>query len=46
MNYGLFSCNSTFVNFKIFVSLLKRIYDNASHKYIAITKFENLQQWN
>ena len=43
---NLFFYNSTFVNFKIFISLLKRIYDDASRKYIAVTKLKNLRQWN
>jgi len=42
----LFFYNSTFISFKIFVSLLEQTYDNASRKYIAVTKLENLQQWN
>jgi len=37
-----FFYNSTFVNFKIFISLLERIYNNASREYIAITKLKNL----
>jgi len=37
-----FFYNSTFVNFKIFISLLERIYNNASRKHIAITKPKNL----
>ena len=41
-----FFYNSTFVNFKIFVSLLKQMYNNASRKYTAVTKLKNLQQWN
>ena len=39
----LFFRNSTFVNFKILISLLKRMYNNASRKYIAVTKLKNLQ---
>jgi len=42
----LFFCNGTFVNFEIFISLLERIYDNASREYTAVTKLKNLQQWN
>jgi len=38
--------NGTFVSFEIFVSLLKWTYDNASREYIAVTKLENLRQWN
>jgi len=38
----LFFCNSTFINFKIFISLLEQIYNNASRKYTATTKFKNL----
>ena len=34
--------NGTFVNFEIFISLLERMYDNASREYTAITKLENL----
>jgi hypothetical protein len=35
--------NSTFISFKIFISLLERIYNNASHKYTAVIKLKNLQ---
>jgi len=38
--------NSTFINFKIFISLLERMYNNASREYIAIIKLKNLQQRN
>jgi len=38
--------NGTFVNFKIFISLLERTYNNASCEYIAITKLKNLWQQN
>ena len=41
-----FFYNSTFVNFKIFISLLEWIYNDASRKYTAITKLKNLQQQN
>ena len=41
-----FFCNSTFVNFKIFIFLLEWIYNDASCKYTAIIKFENLWQRN
>jgi len=34
--------NSTFVNFKTFISLLEQIYNNASYKYTAIIKLKNL----
>jgi len=37
-----FFYNSTFINFKIFISLLERMYNNTSRKYIAITKLKNL----
>ena len=37
-----FFCNSTFVNFKTFVSLLEQIYNNASCEHTAVTKLENL----
>jgi len=40
----LFFHNSTFINFKIFISLLERMYNNASREYIAVTKLKNLQQ--
>ena len=42
----LFFYNSTFANLETLVSLLKQMYDNASRKYTAVTKLENLQQWN
>jgi len=35
--------NGTFINFKIFISLLEQIYNDASREYIAITKLKNLQ---
>ena len=35
--------NSIFVNFKIFISLLKQIYNNANYTYTAVTKLKNLQ---
>jgi len=38
--------NSTFINFKTFISLLEQIYNDASREYIAITKLKNLQQQN
>jgi len=38
----LFFYNSTFVNFKIFISLLERIYNNASRKHTTVTKLKNL----
>jgi len=38
----LFFYNGTFINFKIFVSLLEWTYNNASRKYTAITKLKNL----
>jgi len=38
----LFFYNGTFVNFKIFISLLERTYNNASRKYTAVTKLKNL----
>jgi len=34
--------NGTFVNFKTFISLLERMYNDASREYIAITKLKNL----
>jgi len=34
--------NGTFVNFKIFISLLERMYNNTSREYTAVTKFKNL----
>jgi hypothetical protein len=34
--------NSTFINFKTLISLLERTYNDASYKYIAITKLKNL----
>jgi len=37
-----FFYNGIFVNFKIFISLLERIYNNASYKHIAIAKLKNL----
>jgi len=37
-----FFYNGTFVNFKTFISLLERMYNNASRKYTAITKLKNL----
>jgi len=41
-----FFYNSTFVNFKIFISLLERMYNNASREHTAVTKLKNLQQRN
>jgi len=41
-----FFYNSTFINFKIFISLLEQIYNNTSYKHIAITKLKNLRQRN
>jgi len=38
----LFFRNSTFVNFKTFVSLLERMYNNANREYTAVTKLKNL----
>jgi len=38
----LFFCNSTFVNFKIFISLLEWTYNDASREYTAVTKLKNL----
>jgi hypothetical protein len=38
----LFFRNGTFVNFKTFISLLERTYNNASRKHTAITKLKNL----
>ena len=38
--------NGIFINFKIFISLLERTYDDASCEYTAITKLENLRQQN
>jgi len=38
----LFFRNGTFVNFKIFVSLLKWTYNNASREHTAITKLKTL----
>jgi hypothetical protein len=35
--------NGTFINFKPFISLLERIYNDASHEYIAVTKLKNLR---
>ena len=37
-----FFYNSTFVNFKTFISLLEQMYNNASRKHTAITKLKNL----
>jgi len=34
--------NSTFVNFKPFISLLEWIYNDTNREYIAITKLKNL----
>ena len=34
--------NGTFVNFKTFISLLERTYNNASCEYTTITKLKNL----
>jgi hypothetical protein len=34
--------NGTFINFKTLISLLERIYNNASREYRAITKLKNL----
>ena len=42
----LFFRNGTFINFETFISLLEQMYNNASYKYIAITKLENLRQRN
>ena len=42
----LFFRNGTFINFKTFISLLERTYNNASRKYTAITKLKNLRQRN
>jgi hypothetical protein len=38
--------NGTFVNFEIFISLLERIYNDASREYTAVTKLKNLRQRN
>ena len=38
--------NSTFVNFKTLISLLEQTYNDASYKYIAVTKLKNLRQRN
>jgi len=38
--------NGTFVNFKIFISLLKQMYNNASREHTAVTKLKNLRQRN
>jgi len=38
----LFFYNGTFVNFKIFISLLEQTYNNTSREYIAVTKLKNL----
>jgi len=37
-----FFYNGTFINFKIFISLLERIYNNASREHTTITKLKNL----
>jgi len=37
-----FFYNGTFVSFKIFISLLEWIYNDASREYIAVTKLKNL----
>ena len=42
----LFFHNSTFANLETLISLLEWMYDDASRKYIAVTKLENLQQQN
>jgi len=34
--------NGTFINFETFVSLLERMYNDASRKYTAVTKLKNL----
>jgi hypothetical protein len=41
-----FFYNGTFINFKTLISLLEQIYNNASRKYIAITKLKNLWRRN
>ena len=41
-----FFYNGTFISFKIFVSLLEQIYNDASRKHTAVTKLKNLQQRN
>jgi len=38
----LFFRNGTFISFKIFISLLKRTYNDASREYTAVTKLKNL----
>jgi len=38
----LFFYNGTFINFKIFISLLEWMYNNASREYTAVTKLKNL----
>ena len=42
----LFFYNGTFANLETLISLLEQIYNNASYKYIAVTKLKNLQQQN
>ena len=42
----LFFHNSTFANLETLVSLLERIYNDASCEYIAVTKLKNLRQRN
>ena len=42
----LFFYNGTFTNLKTLISLLEQTYDDASREYTAVTKLENLQQWN
>jgi len=37
-----FFYNGTFINFKTFISLLERTYNNTSRKYTAVTKLKNL----
>jgi len=39
----LFFRNSTFVDFEIFISLLERMYNNASCEHTAVTKLKNLR---
>jgi len=34
--------NSTFINFKTFISLLERTYNNTSREHTAVTKLKNL----
>ena len=41
-----FFYNGTFANLKTLISLLEWIYNDASRKYTAITKFKNLRQRN